>query len=281
MAFKFGCDPELFVVDSKGVPVPAHGMVPGTKKEPHKVEYGAIQVDGCALEFNIDPVETFADWDRNIVAVLKQLKTFLPKGHKFLFQSGVDFPKEAFDSLPDEAKELGCDPDFCAYTGQENPRPTPAEGSTFRTAAGHIHVGWSEDEDITDSFHRQNCFDLIKQMDWYLGIPALKFESNDPMLKRRRELYGKAGACRIKPYGVEYRTLGNFWVNTKAGRRWAFARARLAVEEMQNSEVEIRMMKMGFASAQAYIDGPEGWGGVHFNHSYPITRDNYTERKFG
>ena len=49
-----GCDPEVFVAKG-GKFISAHGMIPGTKKAPHKVERGAVQVDGMALEFNIDP----------------------------------------------------------------------------------------------------------------------------------------------------------------------------------------------------------------------------------
>lgn len=236
MGFTFGCDPELFVVDKDGIPVPAHNMIPGTKKEPHKVECGAIQVDGLALEFNIDPVDNFEDWDHNITTVLKELKTFIPKGHKFLFKAGVDFPKDRFEGLPEEALELGCEPDFNAYTGEENPRPEPEEGSTFRSAAGHIHLGWTENEEISDEFHRSNSFDLVKQLDWFLGVPALLKEEGDPMAFKRRSLYGKGGACRVKPYGVEYRVLSNFWVPTKAGRRWAFERANLAVQYMSKQE---------------------------------------------
>lgn len=233
--FKFGCDPELFVVNSEGKPIPAWDMIPGTKAEPHKVEYGAVQVDGCALEFNIDPAETFEEWDRNIVQVMRQMKGMIPKGYKFLISPSVEFAKEEFDKLPEEALELGCEPDFCAYTGAENPRPTPEEGSTLRTAAGHIHIGWTDGVVKDDPEHFANCIDIVKQFDWHLGASSVFKDASDEAL-RRRILYGKAGAFRPKPYGVEYRTLSNFWISTKANRKWAWDRVNAAIKEMPTKE---------------------------------------------
>ena len=232
--FKLGCDPELFVINSDGVPVSAHGMIPGTKKEPYKVECGAVQVDGMALEFNIDPAETWQEFNGNIETVLKQLKGMLPNGHQFLIAPSVHFTQEVFDAQPPEALELGCDPDFNAWTnGAVNPAPEPAKGSTMRTAAGHIHIGFTEDQDISCPDHLANCCDLIKQLDWFLGFPAL---SKDKDGMERRALYGKAGCFRPKPYGVEYRTLSNFWIKNKNTRKWAWERTIEAIQAMATCE---------------------------------------------
>ena len=50
----FGCDPELFVVNGNDEFVYPE-WIPGNKEEPHPVEHGAVQIDGMAAEFNIDP----------------------------------------------------------------------------------------------------------------------------------------------------------------------------------------------------------------------------------
>jgi hypothetical protein len=52
------------------------------------------------------------------------------------------------------------------------------------------------------------AFAAARQLDFYLGLPSLLFEPQSV----RRELYGRAGACRITHYGVEYRVLGNTWL---------------------------------------------------------------------
>ena len=49
-----GCDPEVFVKQN-GVFKSAFGLIKGDKKNPQKIRNGAVQVDGMALEFNIDP----------------------------------------------------------------------------------------------------------------------------------------------------------------------------------------------------------------------------------
>src|SRR3546814_9684922 len=63
----FGCDPEVFILDEYGAPVSPEDFLPGTKEEPYKVNKGAVQVDGMAGEFNIDPAHTFDEFDDNIV----------------------------------------------------------------------------------------------------------------------------------------------------------------------------------------------------------------------
>jgi hypothetical protein len=227
--FKFGCDPECFILNTEtGKHVSAEGLIPGTKGEPYPVKFGAVQVDGMAAEFNIDPVTNFKDFNRNIQAVINQLQKMLPANHVLDFIPAVEFDPEVFDAAPDKAKELGCSPDFNAWTGEVNPPPAYPNNPFLRTASGHIHVGWCDDGDLTDEQHLMNCRDLVKQFDWFLGGWSVTVDA-DPT---RRKLYGRAGACRYKTYGVEYRVLSNFWVNDRAKRLAVWNRMQLAIHSM-------------------------------------------------
>ena len=228
--FKFGCDPELFVLNTEGRVVSAHDLLPGTKDEPFKVPYGAIQVDGTAAEFNIDPVENFEDFDRNIVEVMKSLFSFLPKGYKLSVVPSVKYDIEEWERIPPAAKVLGCNPDFNGWTNEQNPLPKPTgDLERVRTASGHLHIGWTQDVDLSkDIEHLNHCSDLVKQLDWYLGYWSLFTDKNNI----RRTLYGQAGACRYKSYGVEYRVLSNFWLTSKSSRRAVWDRMNQALWDM-------------------------------------------------
>ncbi len=127
-------------------------------------------------------------------------------------------PTVLFDvgALPATVRKLGCDPDFNAWTSESNPKPD--EMASIRTGAGHIHIGWTKDADITDDGHIEMCESLMKQCDFFLGLPSLLF---DPF-KSRRQQYGRAGAYRPKPYGAEYRVLSNFWVDDVKLRSWVY-----------------------------------------------------------
>lgn len=209
--FKVGADPELFVANEEGVFVCPEEFLPGTKEEPYVVPGGAVQVDGFAAEFNINPSESFEEFDNNIEEVLGGLRSFLPSGYTLHALPSMEFSKEVYDRTSDFAKQLGCSPDFNAWTGQPNPPPNVDRTPYLRTAAGHLHIGWTQEATPDDIQHISNCRDLVKQLDWYLGGWSISQDS-DPI---RRNLYGKAGACRYKPYGVEYRVLSNFWVMNK------------------------------------------------------------------
>jgi hypothetical protein len=238
--FTFGCDPELVVINAEGKPVPAD-MIPGTKLEPHPVEGGAVQRDGFAAEFNTDPASTFREFNANIEKVLKALKGFLPEGYTLEARPSVVFDEDVFNAADDEAKALGCTPDFNAWTGEVNPPPIDEENPFLRTFSGHLHIGWipGADQDTTDPQHMLNCRDLAKQADWWLGGWSVS-KDTDPA---RRRLYGRAGAIRYKPYGVEYRVLSNFWVLSRDKRLAVWNRLMFAINDMQERFVPDRLPK--------------------------------------
>lgn len=233
--FTFGCDPEFFIRDDKGQPVSAVGLLPGTKEAPHKVDDGAIQVDGMAAEINIDPVNNPLDWNNRIVSVMKQVQAMLPQGYGFIIEPSVHFSQEVLDATPDYAKAMGCDPDWNAWEGQLNP-PPEALDPTLKVAGGHVHIGWTEDMPLSDETHMGHCVDLVKQLDWFLGGWSINLDKNE----ERRLLYGKAGAFRPKSYGVEYRTMSNFWIGSKERRLAVWDRMQHAIREMRRYEMPKR-----------------------------------------
>lgn len=229
--FTVGVDPEIFLtLDGKAVS--AYGLIEGSKEKPFPVPSGAYQVDGTAVEFNTDPVplNDFTTFNAKMVTVMKELqKAVSAKGdYKFNISPVQDYDQEYLDSLPDESKELGCDPDYNAYTMEENPRPDGER--PFRTGAGHIHVGWGADIPVENREHHEICAGFVKMLDATVGL-FMTCIDRDP---RRRELYGKAGAYRAKPYGVEYRFPSNVWIQEKALRKAVHTLVGKAVSYMES-----------------------------------------------
>lgn len=230
MKILLGCDPELFVFNKDNKPVSAHGLIPGTKLEPFKVNTGAIQVDGMAVEFNIDPASSEQEWVDNIANARSALDTRLEEqGLNTKAVPVVNFSKSIIKASPKEALELGCEPDFNAYTKKVNPTPKP-EDPTFRTASGHIHIGWTEDVDPLHPEHLEACRMFAKHLDYFLAWPLLAVDKD----QTRRTLYGKAGCFRPKSYGMEYRTLSNVWLTDEKLIRWVYSTTIKAFEDLAN-----------------------------------------------
>lgn len=216
-AILIGCDPEVFVKKGNNF-LSAFGLIKGDKKNPQKVNRGAVQVDGMALEFNIDPASSENEFCLNVQDVFATMCKMVPD------YEVVAIPVAHFDPLymktqPKEALELGCDPDFNAWTRLANIKP---DGDRpMRTASGHLHIGWTNGRDIEDASHVSDCNMIVKQLDFYLGLASLGYD--DDVV--RRSMYGKAGCCRYKSYGVEYRTLSNAWLRSETLMRWAYRNA--------------------------------------------------------
>lgn len=226
MQVLIGADPELFLQDRDGKFVSAHNLVPGSKREPHKVHKGAVQLDGTAFEFNIDPASSAKEFLSNIKTVTEQMREMVP-GYNIVCEPVATFDDDYFMwEIPGYAKELGCDPDYDAYTMEPNPRPD--QQVTFRTGSGHVHIGWTNGMDPMDPKHFELCGAMARQMDYYLGVYSLLWDP-DPT---RRQLYGKAGAFRPKPYGMEYRTLSNRWLQSDELIGFVFNNAKLGATRL-------------------------------------------------
>ena len=210
-----GADPEVFVTDGTNI-ISGVGLVGGTKYAPIPVYKGAVQEDNVLAEFNIDPARTSRDFVGNITSVMEQLRQRLHPNNIEIVASH-DFTQATLMRSGRQALLFGCDPDFNAYTGEKNTPPSALQ--TLRTAGGHVHVGYGGE--VTESRNK----DIIRAMDLYLGVPSVLLDDD----QRRRSMYGMAGAYRTKAYGVEYRSLSNFWLLHTDLMAWVFSQTIAAV----------------------------------------------------
>lgn len=219
--FSIGCDPEMFVrdIDTKEL-FPCIGILGGTKEAPIPVNNGAVQEDNVMAEFNVTPATSADEFVSNIMSVRKQIRVLLKAFNLEEHIIGsAHFPMNKLTHP--QALVFGCEPDYNAWTGHQNPRPGGAP-ATLRTAGGHIHVGNELVVDAPEAF--------VQLLDLLIGVPSVIFDQDS----ERRQLYGKAGAFRFKPYGAEYRTVSNFWIKEVESIKWVYKQVSTAVTITEN-----------------------------------------------
>lgn len=216
-----GADPELFLCDAAGKLRSAIGLIGGTKWEPRKLDDkgSAVQEDNVAVEFNIPPASSRAEFLHSIGSMLEYINNYVEgKGLSLNIIPAGQFDA---DQLADpKALEFGCDPDYNVWLRRENAKPNlPDELMNLRSCGGHVHVSWT-DPGMTGNIEevKESQEDVIMAMDVFLGCPSIQYDSD----LMRRKLYGKAGAFRPKVYGIEYRTLSNFWLREPSLVEWVY-----------------------------------------------------------
>jgi len=202
-----GSDPELFV-KRKGEFVPAIGLFGGDKDNP--VQHGEIgvQEDNVMVEFNIPPCSSEQMLRDYMHLGFNTINNLLPSDHELAIVSTAEFNPKYLKSK--KARESGCDPDIDAW--EMGFRRSIPMTDNFRYSGGHVHIQLSEDE--MDDF--DFVINLVRSLDIHLAVPATKYDKD----VRRRNKYGKPGAYRDKPYGIEYRSLSNFWIKDYIGFIW-------------------------------------------------------------
>jgi hypothetical protein len=228
--YTIGADPEVFVGEN-GNFISAHGLVQGDKKNPFKVNKGAVQVDGMALEFNIDPAKDLKEFQDNLTIVQQQLKEMI--GDKqFLQQASVFFEEDFTKDIPIENLILGCEMDFNGW--EKAPNPTPDQSMNMRTAGGHLHIGGFFTDDVFEWNHFLSSARLSRIMDEQVGVYSVLWDKDD----QRRSMYGQAGCFRPKEYGMEYRTLSNSWLFSNYLTEVIYFGIRRALERFQDETYE-------------------------------------------
>jgi hypothetical protein len=217
VSMRLGSDPEIFLQDTNGKPISAIGYIQADKWNPLQIpdmEKGfTLQEDNVSLEYGIPPASSAEEFVHHIQAVMERSKEWVP-GLSFSKLSCIVFPEDQMQHPL--AHVFGCEPDWCAWTGNTNPKPVPPH-PFLRSAGGHIHVETQEDK------HQ-----VVKGMDLFLGIPSVLMDDGE----LRKQLYGKAGALRYKEYGVEYRTLSNFWIFKEELIKWVWRNTARALENV-------------------------------------------------
>lgn len=220
-----GADPELFLVQDRNI-IPAVGKIGGTKDHPLAIpglgEGFGMQEDNVMVEFNIPPANGAMEFSNNLMMAIGHIKQVIPHGTDLVAKSSHLFKARQLRSK--QAKVFGCEPDQNAWTGREN-RFIPATDPRLRSCGGHVHIGLPDNVRNIDTDRG-----VIRACDVFLGVPSILLDNDT----RRREIYGKAGAFRFKAYGVEYRTLSNFWLESAQLREWVFDSAIRAVETVAN-----------------------------------------------
>lgn len=226
-----GADPELFL-EKNGEIVSAEGLIGGTKQAPKKISYEghAIQEDNVMIEFNIPPSYNLENFTENIQFVKDYLTTLAGvQGGSLNFSASAELDPKYLQT--DQAKLFGCDPDLNVW--QKCVNQAPAAGGNLRTCGGHIHIGY-------DNPSQEVSEKIIYAMDTVLGLESINLDKDD----RRREMYGKAGCFRFKDYGVEYRTLSNFWIQSDELIEWAYEKTVKAIELVNSGKIDVIIAEM-------------------------------------
>lgn len=230
---KTGVDMEVFIQHKvTGEIVSAEGMIPGTKKEPRVFDpnnrYFATSLDNVLAEFCIPPTTNREQFFAYLQKGLQYINSILPDDY-----CTAIYPAAILDSKwlqTEQARVFGCEPDFNAYQGNINIKPE-CDNKNLRSAAGHIHISYEGatpfDEEKLELYEPDpfRCT-IIKALDLFLSIPLVVMEPDN----QRKQLYGKAGAFRPKQYGLEYRTISNYYLQTKELTYWAHDAVMAAID---------------------------------------------------
>jgi len=247
-----GCDPEFFFSGSKGKTTGAEKVLPenGITYTPGTAHYDGsytcrgdvkeskIVIDGVQAELNPRPNTCRANLGNEISACFRDLHKALEaqgKGIGVNFMPLVKISQKELDSLSEKSKTFGCAPSTNIYTHAESKITVNPKKYLKRSAGGHIHLGNNGSAQVKKTL--ENVEEMVYMLDIIVGNTCVLIDRN-PNNVERRKVYGRAGEHRSKPYGLEYRTLSNFWLQSYQLMSLVTGLARMAVHIVSQSGKE-------------------------------------------
>lgn len=245
-----GCDPEFFfkrngqVIGSEKVFPPEgiiyrHGI---TTMTANRSGENKMIMDGVQVEVNPLASPCRETLSYNIGICFNNLKRRLdeinfdmsnPNDIKKIDNVETDFSRlvevsqEEMDSLSGASKVFGCMPSFNAYGEKKAVSKVNPLEYRFRSAGGHIHIGNNGDSNLRKALKKPKKF--VPLLDVLVGNTCVLLDRDNGNIERRK-VYGRAGEYRTPVYGVEYRTLSNFWLQSYPLMSFAMGMTRFALD---------------------------------------------------
>lgn len=205
MNFTIGSDPEFILIDEKNNFKSAIGIIKGTRKKRLKINNLDFYYDNVLAEFTVKPSSNKKDFLSNLKNSINICEEII-KPLRLSSHTSAEFSSE--ELLHPDARKSGCAVEHCAYSLEvisSKKIEKLFKKNNLRTAGGHVHLGFSQVQS------HDFCIMLVRMLDLFLGFVSL-FLDNSPGCVERRKIYGAPGRYRQPSYGVEYRTLSNFWI---------------------------------------------------------------------
>jgi hypothetical protein len=253
--FTIGTDPEFFLKRGRSF-LSAIPYIVGTKHDPAPLKNGGtVQRDNVAVEFATPPAETKEQFVEAVKGCIAEVMAFVPEKAELVAVPSANFPKKELQDP--EALEFGCDPDFNAWTISQNEKPDCGV-ATFRSCGAHVHVGGLDEKgkpiaglEFLQKFNGK--IDMVRAMDVMLGIPSTILDNSKEAIDRR-QLYGKAGCHRPTPYGIEYRSLSNYWMKSPNLVMLVYHLTQDAIVLVQKDILNTVIQKIGEEDIQRIIN---------------------------
>lgn len=215
--FSWGCDPEGFFY--KGEEPVSSGEVLALHRQ-KTFRLGSVHRDGFQFELHTNAVTSPRELCTRVASCVKETATYTAAfGVTPKFTRALELSPATMKTLDAAARELGCDISENFYG--LSPQDQPSETYLIRSGGGHLHLGIKR-----PLYHKR--VDLVPYLDTILGNTCVLLDQ-DPGSALRRRLYGLPGEFRTPRYGLEYRTLSNFWLENETVMRTTLGIAELAV----------------------------------------------------
>lgn len=254
-SINLGCDPEFFFASKDGKTVGSEKIIPKEGLVCGDGYAGKCVIDGVQAELNPSPSFCRESLAYQISRCFFRLKSALSNGVKVVADPVVDITQEELDSLSEGSRVFGCAPSTNVYNeGNDKTSKIAVDPKKYlkRSAGGHIHLGnfysgYMAANYKNAAFNSQYQIGLrqekalketpeitVRMLDYILGNTAVMIDRNANNAERRKN-YGRCGEYRIKSYGLEYRTLSNFWLRSYPLFSMIFGLARFAIHLVEQS----------------------------------------------
>lgn len=227
-----GSDPEFFY-KKDGKVIGAEkvlGQLPNKQIGLGFGDSGKVIIDGVQAELNPTASDCRESHLFFVGNLLRDVRKKLPPGVTAHFDQLVDIDKSEMESLSKNCQQFGCTPSFNVYGAQEV-EVRDASKYFKRSAGGHIHLGYNNDMVRATGILEPSK--LVPILDIIVGNTCVLLDRSEGN-KERRKNYGRAGEYRTPKYGIEYRTLSNFWLDNYIVAHLVFGLCRQAVNYVAN-----------------------------------------------